>query len=116
MSNDLEQAHKLITEGWGALGGAETAKQQHQQAVERYEFAQAVAAAFVGKGKLGLQNLRTQFYDPPTWTPHVTNIDDTTAYGFIREGQKSVIQFIENCIKIAAEGPPKAPEQPNKQE
>ena len=110
MSDVLEEANRLIQQGWGSIDPKTTAIQQHKQASEQFEFALSVAAAFsTPKGKVALVQLRERFERPPTWTPHVTNISDTTAYGFIREGQKSVITFIENAIKLAEKGPPEKP-------
>jgi hypothetical protein len=111
----LKEAHKILSEGWGAIDGGTTSEQKHKQAMEQFEFCQAVASAFTGKGKGALHRLRERFYDPPTWTPNVTNINDTTAYGFIREGQKSVITFIQNCIAAAEKGPPQPPEKPKQE-
>lgn len=102
---DLDRATELIrksTEGWGGLDPKLNAEKKHQQAMVGYEVAQRIAGCFSGTaGQAALQDLRTRFVDPQTWPVIATGQGDTLAHGCTREGQKTVIKYIENCIKIA---------------
>jgi hypothetical protein len=111
---DLARSTALIKEieGWGAMDESATEKQKHQQRLQAFEYAQTIAAPFVGtKGAAALELLRQRFEYPPTWPVIATGQGDTLAHGCTREGQKTVIKYIENCIMIAKNPPPKPPKQ-----
>jgi hypothetical protein len=106
----LTEAQKLISgvEGWGGLSDEHTDKQKYEADLQRFEHAQRIAGAFGGAtGANALAALVEQFVDPPTWPLQVTNSTDQQAFGYIREGQKSVITAIRNAIKISATPPTK---------
>jgi hypothetical protein len=113
MTQNLNEANKLIAgergEGWGGLDGTDKDKQQAEQAQLQFQFALRVARVFMTpEGADALEALREQHLYPPTWPPSVTHQQDQLAFGYIREGQKSVVTMIENCIKIA-KNPPQQP-------
>ncbi len=109
-TQNLTEADKLIAgsrEGWGALSPEATEKQRSEAIRKQYDQALGFARAFMTpEGAECLQNLRDRFKEPPTWPPSVTHQQDQLAFGYIREGQKSVIQLIENALEII-KNPPK---------
>ncbi len=111
--NDLNAAHKLLSgsEGWGALSGENAEKQNYEAALQQYHHAERICAAFNGgAGADCLAALTEQFFDRPTWPVQVTHGADQQAYGYIREGQKSVITAIRNAQALVKKGPPAQPQ------
>lgn len=110
MSTNLTEANKLIAgsrEGWDTLSPEATEKQRAEAAQKQYEQALTFGRAFLTpEGAACLQALRERFKEPPTWPPSVTHQQDQMAFGYIREGQKSVIKLIENALEII-KNPPK---------
>jgi hypothetical protein len=119
----MNESHKLIAgteaavkEGWAAFDQGATDKQRYEAAMQQFDFAERVAKAFNGAGADALMALSEQFEKKPTWPPSLTNGEDQRAYGYIREGQKSVVTFIRNCQALVMKGPPAKPESMKQQE
>lgn len=108
-NNAMEQVNSLLDGGAGfnPMDSAEAQKTQQQQAERQYHDACQVGAPFkTPAGKKLLAKLKQAFLDPATWVAGVTNYDDACSYGFAREGQKSVVQYILKCIEVMENGPP----------
>ena len=103
-------ANSFAENGWDGLTGATeslTHEQQHAASLKKYENALEIARAFMDSdGALALQRLRERTIYQPTWAPEATGAMDGAAAGFAREGQNSIIRFIEECIVTAEKGPP----------
>lgn len=111
----LNEAHRRIAgeDGWGAFSSEATAKQNYEAALKQFHDAEALCAAFAGpRGAETLATLKAKFYDPPTWPAYLTNGEDQRAYGYIREGQKSVIDQILRAQQVVLLGPPPKPAEP----
>lgn len=95
--------------GWGGLEEKPpNAEEEEQRAFARYEAAHAIAAPFMTPaGRQSLAKLKDMTTDKPSWPAEGRGgFYDTAMYGFVREGQNSVIRHIENMIAIAQAGPP----------
>lgn len=120
--NAVEQvlSASFLESGWDGLAATTeklTAEQQHAAALARFENASDIARAFTGPdGELALSRLRDRTIYQPTWTPDAVSAMDGAAAGFAREGQNSIIRFIETCIRITEEGPPPQLPTTNEQE
>lgn len=116
MTQNMTEADKLIAgqrpEGWQGLSQEATDKQNAESAQKRFEDAARFCKAFnTPEGADCLLALTERFLHPPTWPPSVTHQQDQMAFGYIREGQKSVIQLILNAQQIV-----RNPPQPTKKE
>ncbi|MGE0190181.1 MAG: hypothetical protein AB7Q04_12960 [Steroidobacteraceae bacterium] len=77
-----------------------------------YRLAVKIAPAFMSAvGSTALDALREQTTAVSVLGQNAINIPVTTIspehWAFLREGQNSVIRFIEGCVAIAQQGPPK---------
>jgi len=91
--------------GWEGMKPDESPVKDAAQ--RRYDGALLVARPFMSpEGQSCLQKLREQTIHAPTWSDGLGLLNGI-ATGFAREGQNSIIRHIENCIRIAQEGPPK---------
>ena len=99
---------KFGESGWGGLDNAAALneEQQKQQQLRRYQQAREVAAPFMTTaGQHTLQLMREKFNHAPTWIDGL-GLLQAVASGFAREGQNSVVRWIEDCIAVAQAGPP----------
>ena len=103
-------AASFLEGGWGALNDTTaelTAEQRHQGQLTKYENALDIAKPFMDdNGAVCLNRLRAMTVLQPTWAPESVSAMDGAAAGFAREGQNSLIRFIETCIQVAEAGPP----------
>ena len=84
--------------------GEEVAEQNHRVAFDRFQAASVIAAPFMlPEGRLALSELRARTIEHPAFVP-----GETEGYGYMREGQNSIVRFIETCIRVAEQGPPAA--------
>lgn len=107
----LDQLEKLGVKapaGWSALDPASpdhvAAKADNARA--RYERALEVAAPFMTPaGQLCLSHLRAQTVESPTWKVDELGLVNAIGFGILREGQNTLIRYIERQIEIAQQGP-----------
>jgi len=99
----------ILGGGWDALNDENTTKTRTANAREEHAYATRIARPFLtAAGRETLQMMRTVTVEATTWDaglgPNAVN------HGFWREGQNSIVRWIEKCIAIAEAGPPGAPE------
>lgn len=69
---------------------------------DAYAAALVIAAPFLQPaGQACLAELRRRTIEQPTWTP-----GSPSGTGEAREGQNSMVRFIETCLAVAKRGPP----------
>lgn len=99
--------------GWSGLDESAaqlTAEQRHEHALAQFEQAMEIARPFMNNdGQIALAKLKQRTTEAATWDPQATGAMEGAAAGFAREGQNSIIRFIEDCIRIAQNGPPRQP-------
>ncbi len=109
MKNPLQYLEEFArTQDWSQFD------QDHSEA--RFEsdhaqwlHAQEIARPFsTPEGQIALQRLRQATIQAATFDADLGLLNGI-AMGFAREGQNSVIRYIENCIRRAEEGPPEKP-------
>lgn len=101
---DIFQTMKQMAEGWEAIDGADDAAAEANRhvALEQYVTATVIARPFMtADGQAALAALRRSTLEMPAWVP-----GQDASYGFAREGQDSIIRYIEDCITLARRGPP----------
>ena len=96
--------------GWEGLQATTenlTTEQQHSAMLAKFEGALEIARPFMDDdGKLCLARLNAMTILQPTWAPEAVGAMEGAAAGFAREGQNSIIRFIQGCIATAEAGPP----------
>lgn len=113
--------------GWDALkegGAAASAKEGYEVELQRYELAQTFAATFrSGPGAVVLDHLRQMTIEQPAFYLGSADIGGgeiaslpADQQGFIREGQNSLVRYIEDRIRAADAGPPAPPVEPQQEE
>ncbi len=112
MSNPAEFLSQLMGEGWQGLHNMDAkaeqanAQQQHKQ----YERAVAIARVFRGsEGVEALQLLQDATIHQESWKVDQLGLVNACGYGIFREGQNSIVRFIQQCIERAEAGPPEIP-------
>jgi hypothetical protein len=94
--------------GWASLDEkapeAEAARKEH--ALRRYERAQVVAAPFMTPGgQACLAELRAATIESPAWQPDQLGLLNAIGSGILREGQNSLVRWIQQQIEIVQQGP-----------
>jgi hypothetical protein len=111
----MQQLNELLQntnnlDGWSGLGQqAEqaTEEQTRAHALQRYEAARVIAAPFMtAQGREALEKMREQLAGNPKWPVDELGLINAVGYGVFREGQASVVRWLDQCIKVAEEGPP----------
>ncbi len=101
--NELLSMFGKSGEGWAGL---EETGADEASAHERWQKAMIVARPFMtDEGRQSLGSLRADTLGQATWDRDLGLLNGV-ANGLFREGQNSIIRYIEQCIEIAAEGPP----------
>lgn len=91
-------------DGWAGLEPQDDVNQNNTE--ERFLKAKEVADAFLTPaGKVCLQRLREATYLNASWLVDRQGLLDAVGYGIFREGQNSLVRWIDLCIKTAQEGP-----------
>ena len=122
MDNKQDAINKILagnmtTDGWNSLtgdGALESQEATHEQLVAAWQRKRDIAVPFI-EHPLALQLLREQTIDEPAFKPDEFGAFDAIVYGLFREGQDSMIRFIEACVKQAKEGPPDPPVEPQQE-
>jgi len=113
--NGMEAVHKLLAggfseNGWAGLESGDTRtneERQQEMAQTRYDNAQIVAGPFASAaGRKSLAKLKAMTIEQPGWNAENKDFHSAAAYGFVREGQNSIVRYIEDCLRILEEGPP----------
>ena len=96
--------------GWKGLDtfSEEAQAQNKKQAQQRYQRALEVSQAFTDtKGAVALGILRDMTMGQPTFPVDTLGLANAIGFGVYREGQNSLVRWIEKQIEIAEQGPPK---------
>lgn len=88
------------------LANQDLGDDQDQQAqaasMAQFQAAHIIAAPFLSaSGQACLAELRSRTIEQPCFLP-----GEQDGYGFMREGQNSMVRYIETCIRVAQQGPP----------
>ena len=112
MSSTQDTIQKILTggfdkDGWEGLEGSDQVKEQRaRQQEERHERVMVIARAFAGPiGKEALAALRESTIEQPAFDVVNMGLLNGIGYGVFREGQNSIVRYIEACIKTAQHGP-----------
>jgi hypothetical protein len=91
-------------EGWDAMDPASpaNAEQKERSARERYQRAKIIAD---GVSDEALNMMREQTTDASTWQVGELGLLNAIGFGIMREGQNSLVRWIEQQRRIAAQGP-----------
>lgn len=102
MQDDLDT---ILGGGWNSLNEENAKKDQAKNSREEFAYATRIARPFLSKdGAATLQMLREVTTESTTWNPELGA--NAVHNGFWREGQNSIVRWIEKCIEIAQGGPP----------
>ena len=104
--------------GWENLDGTKLAEAQAKAGLERYQRALSIAHVFMtSEGRTALEAIRkitvlepSFMHAVPGENPVQLDALHATIWMYVREGQNSIVRHIEECIKIAEQGPPTAQE------
>jgi len=92
--------------GWGDLQAGQDPKVSQQDKEEMYRQALTIGAPFMTPaGRACLAMLKTMTTENVTWNPE-GGLLAGVANGFHREGQNSMIRYIEAQMRIIEQGPP----------
>jgi hypothetical protein len=113
MSSTQEAIQKILSggfasDGWAGLEGTDPKiKEQRERAQEEsLERVMVIARAFMGpNGQAALQALRESTIEQPSFDVQNLGLINGIGYGIMREGQNSIVRYIEACIKSAQQGP-----------
>ena len=113
MSSTQDAIQKILTggfaaDGWEGLEGTDPKiqEQRARQQEERHERVMVIARAFAGPvGKEALAALRESTIEQPAFDVVNMGLINGIGYGVFREGQNSIVRYIEACIKTAQHGP-----------
>ncbi len=101
--------HLTDTQNWGADQGQQGLSDEAK--MRRYQQALAVARPFMSaEGRESLNALRSKTIELPTWPVDNCEAERIPYYGAMREGQNSLVRWIEQCIEIVEAGPPQTEE------
>lgn len=107
MKND-DDLDSILSGGWDALNEENAKAARVKNAREEHAYATRIARPFLTQdGRTALQMMREVTVDATTWNPELGA--NAVHNGFWREGQNSIVRWIEKCIEIAQAGPPDAP-------
>jgi hypothetical protein len=101
-----EQVRSLLGGGWAGLEEGEP-KVDPRHADEQYRVDRMLYAAFSdGPGAEALAHLRDMTIHQPAFVPG--SGVDAIMQGFTREGQNSIVRYIDMRMRRAEQGPPSA--------
>ena len=115
MSDELAPPgmNDYLTGGWPTVEGATATPEQLAEMeaakegmeLRRHNDAKIFHAAFSkGNGAKALKILRDMTIEQPCFNPEVG--ENAARMGFTREGQNSIVRYIEQQMQLAEEGPP----------
>lgn len=89
-------------EGWEGLDETAGAAAKAAQSLERYNRAKIIADG-VSDAALGM--LHDMTIGGSAWQVHELGLLNAIGFGIMREGQNSLVRYIQDCKRIAAQGP-----------
>lgn len=91
-------------EGWDALDPTSPAnvENRNREALERYNRAKIIAD---GVSDEALALMREMTVEAQTWQVHEMGLLNGVGFGILREGQNSLVRWIEVQKRIASQGP-----------